>query len=128
MNYEYFNHALNQIALAGSPSEVEDWVQELHKLTDHGDSADRIKAEEAIYTARQRAWGRGGGANSTQVGGGHYQEPIQHWDLVVANNIPYLDARAMAYLMRHSKKAGRQDLEKAKHFIDKMIEVYYSGS
>lgn len=65
------------------------------------------------------------GANEKQVGGSHYRQPIQHWDYVVANNMPYLEARAFAYVDRHAKKGGRADLEKAKHFIDKMIEVYY---
>jgi Protein of unknwon function (DUF3310) len=50
---------------------------------------------------------------------------IQHWDFVVANNIPYLEAQAIKYIYRHAKKGGKQDLEKAKHFIEKMIEVYY---
>lgn len=65
-------------------------------------------------------------ANMVQVGGNHYRvDPIQHWDLVVANEIPYLEAVAIKYLMRHRRKNGKQDLEKAKHYIEKMIEVYY---
>jgi hypothetical protein len=65
------------------------------------------------------------GANEKQVGGSHYLQPIQHWDYVVANNMPYLEAQVLRYVGRHTKKGGRADLEKAKHFIDKMIEVYY---
>lgn len=63
-------------------------------------------------------------ANDKQVGGEHYRrQKIQHWDLVVANNIPYLEARAIAYLMRWRDKGGVQDLHKAKHFVEKLIEV-----
>ena len=65
-------------------------------------------------------------ANDRQVGGDHYSyNNIQHWDFVVQNHIPYLEAVAIKYIVRHAEKGGRQDLEKAKHFIDKMIEVYY---
>ena len=123
MNYEHFNNALNQIALAESPSEVEDWVAGLHRLTDHGDSADRIKAEEAIMKARKRAWERGGGANSTQVGGGHYSSQIQHWDYVVANDLGYFEGQITKYVTRWRKKNGLEDLKKAQHFLNKLIEV-----
>ena len=65
-------------------------------------------------------------ANDRQVGGDHYSyNNIQHWDFVVQNHIPYLEAVAIKYIVRHAEKGGRQDLEKAKHFIDKMLETYY---
>ena len=64
-------------------------------------------------------------ANDTQIGGSHYATPIQHWDLVLKNNIPYLEAVAIKYIMRHAKKGGREDLLKARHYIDKMLETYY---
>ena len=66
-------------------------------------------------------------ANDRQVGGEHYKDPIQHWDLVVANDIPYLESVAIKYLMRHRSKNGLQDLEKAEHYIQKMKEVYYNA-
>ena len=64
-------------------------------------------------------------ANEKQVGGEHYKTPMQHWDYVIANNMPYLDAQAFRYIDRHARKNGREDLEKAIHYIEKMIEVYY---
>lgn len=65
-------------------------------------------------------------ANSRQVGGDHYKKKkIQHWDYVTANEMPYLDALAFKYIDRHAEKGGRQDLDKAIHTIQKMIEVYY---
>lgn len=66
-------------------------------------------------------------ANRRQVGGTHYHQPIQHWDFVLANGIPYLEAQVIKYVMRHGKKGGAQDLEKAKHFIDKLIEEHYAN-
>jgi hypothetical protein len=63
-------------------------------------------------------------ANDQQVGGSHYRKlAIQHWDYVVANGIPYLEARAIAYLTRWRDKGGLEDLLKAQHFVQKLIEV-----
>lgn len=62
-------------------------------------------------------------ANERQVGGTHYQSEVQHWDYVVANNIPYLEATIIKYLTRWRKKNGLEDLEKAKHYFDKLMEV-----
>lgn len=62
-------------------------------------------------------------ANARQIAGNHYHEPIQHWDLVVANNIPYLEAQVLKYVMRWRKKGGLDDLKKAEHFLQKLMEV-----
>ncbi len=62
-------------------------------------------------------------ANNTQVGGGHYKTPIQHWDYVVANDLDYFQGQITKYVSRWKKKNGIQDLEKAKHFLEKYIEV-----
>jgi len=61
-------------------------------------------------------------ANERQVGGEHYQSIFQHWDFVSAVVLPYLPAQVTKYLTRWQKKNGRQDLEKAVHFLDKHIE------
>lgn len=61
-----------------------------------------------------------------QVGGGHYKgyriEPMKFF---MANQTPYDAAAVMKYVLRHRDKGGRQDLEKARHIIDMMIEEYY---
>lgn len=62
-------------------------------------------------------------ANSRQVGGDHYASPIQHWDYVVANDIPYLEAMVIKYLTRWRKKGGADDIRKAQHFLQKLFEV-----
>ena len=64
-----------------------------------------------------------GGANARQVGGLHYRSAIQHWDFVIANDIPYLEAQVIKYVCRWRKKNGLADLEKAQHFLQKLIEV-----
>lgn len=63
-------------------------------------------------------------ANLGQVGGSHYKrQAIQHWDYVLANNIPYMEAQVIKYVSRWRVKNGVQDLEKARHFLEKLIEV-----
>jgi hypothetical protein len=66
-------------------------------------------------------------ANATQVGGTHYQADVQHWDLVTDNGIGYLEGCASKYVTRARKKHGRQDLTKALHYIDKIIEKGQKG-
>ncbi len=64
------------------------------------------------------------GANSFQVGGDHYRTKIEHWDFVIANDLNYLEGQITKYVCRARKKNGRQDLEKAMHFLVKYLEVY----
>lgn len=62
-------------------------------------------------------------ANDRQVGGKHYNTPIQHWDYVVANELGYFEGQITKYVTRWRSKNGLEDLEKARHFLDKLIEV-----
>jgi hypothetical protein len=125
MNYEAFNAALNRIRIVQSPSEVEDCVIELYKLTDHGAAEYRVTAEKAIRIARDRTWAKAPSpmkANDTQVAGNHYCTPIQHWDYVIANDLGYFEGQITKYITRWRKKNGLQDLHKARHFLEKLIE------
>lgn len=62
-------------------------------------------------------------ANDKQEGGAHYKgAPIEHWDFVLMHNIPYLEAQVIKYMMRWRKKNGVEDLRKARHFVEKLIE------
>jgi hypothetical protein len=59
-----------------------------------------------------------------QVSGGHYKGlKIQPIEFLHANNIPFAEGCAIKYLCRWRDKGGIQDLEKAKHFIDLLIEL-----
>lgn len=63
-------------------------------------------------------------ANTRQVGGSHYGlSQFQHWDMVVLFDLDYFQSQITKYVMRHKKKHGIQDLEKAQHFLEKYIEV-----
>ena len=65
-----------------------------------------------------------GSVLDVQIGGNHYKNAaIQPVEFIVANNIPYREANVIKYVFRHASKNGKQDLLKARHYIDKLIEV-----
>ena len=64
-----------------------------------------------------------------QVGGDHYKSmKIQPAKFALENKLDYCQANAIKYICRHESKNGKQDLEKAKHYIDLLIEHYYGDS
>lgn len=63
-------------------------------------------------------------ALEVQVGGGHYKDmKIQVIDFCHVNNIPFAEGSAIKYLCRWRKKNGVEDLKKARHLIDMLIEL-----
>lgn len=56
-------------------------------------------------------------SSKAQVGGSHYDKPIQHVDVVVANRFSYLEAQVMKYLWRHGEKNGVEDILKSLHYV-----------
>ena len=62
-------------------------------------------------------------ANNTQIQGTHYQTGVQPWDAIISWELGFLDGCAVKYLARWRKKGGVDDLRKAVHFIEKLIEV-----
>ena len=62
-----------------------------------------------------------------QIGGTHYKKmKIQPSKFVIENKLPFPEGNVIKYLCRHPYKGGKEDLEKAKHFIDMIIERDYS--
>lgn len=63
-------------------------------------------------------------ANERQVGGDHYAAEYQHWDWVADIKLPYHPATAAKYIDRwESKGTPGLDLGKAKHYLEKTIEI-----
>ena len=62
-----------------------------------------------------------------QIGGSHYKNfKIQPSEFVVENELLYPEGCVIKYIIRHRMKNGKEDLLKAKHFIDMIIERDYS--
>lgn len=63
-------------------------------------------------------------ANDRQVGGDHYKKKgIQPWEVIEENGMGFFDGNALKYLMRYKDKGGVDDLRKAIHYIEKLIEL-----
>lgn len=61
-----------------------------------------------------------------QVSGGHYKAlAIQPIEYIHANDIPFSEGSVIKYVTRWRTKGGIADLEKAKHFLELLIELEY---
>ena len=64
-------------------------------------------------------------ANNQQVGGSHYSSrSIQPWDYIAANKLDFFQGSIIKYVTRCWDKNGLEDLKKARHFLDKYIEIH----
>lgn len=65
-------------------------------------------------------------ARDKQQGGDHYKKhKIQPIEFIHANNVGYCEGNIIKYTMRHRDKNGKEDLLKARHYIDLLIELEY---
>lgn len=61
---------------------------------------------------------------TVQVGGEHYKTmKIQPVEYIHANALGYFEGNVIKYITRWRQKGGITDLEKAKHYIDLLIEM-----
>jgi len=73
--------------------------------------------EEAIRTILEKA-------NNKQVGGEHYKDKhIQPWDAIHEWGLGFFSGNVVKYVARHREKNGIEDLKKARHYLDKLIEL-----
>jgi hypothetical protein len=72
--------------------------------------------EEILNTEKQ--------ALKVQEGGNHYKEmKIQPVEYIHANHIGFIEGNIIKYISRWRDKNGKQDLLKARHFIDLLIDL-----
>jgi hypothetical protein len=65
-----------------------------------------------------------GEALKTQVGGSHYKVlRIQPVEYIWGNNIPFIEGSIIKYVTRWRDKGGIEDLKKARHFLDLLIDM-----
>jgi hypothetical protein len=86
-------------------------------VDDKGNKAHWTEAV-AVYPAATR---------DSQVGGDHYRKfKIQPWDVIDEYGLSYYEGQILKYLLR--RKANRvEDLKKARHVLDKAIELEEGG-
>lgn len=64
--------------------------------------------------------------SSRQVGGAHYKDfAIQPSEFCQKNRLPWCESNVVKYVCRHRAKNGRQDIEKAIHYLQLILEWEY---
>ena len=103
-----------------------------------------MKAEPAITTPKQDldnasrpidrsdtseySTSHSGSILTTQVGGNHYKVlPIQPIEFILKNKLGFCEGNVIKYICRFRLKGGTEDLEKARHYIDVLIENQKKG-
>lgn len=85
----------------------------------------RAIVQEPYMLSSELAGGLNGvSALDIQVAGNHYKTlAIQPVTYIHANNIGYFEGSVIKYVTRWKAKGGIADLEKARHFLDLLIEL-----
>jgi hypothetical protein len=64
-----------------------------------------------------------------QEGGSHYKGlVIQPVEYIYRNGLGYLEGNVVKYVIRHASKNGAEDLRKARHYIDLLLELQYGDT
>ena len=80
--------------------------------------------EEEVMQSMLSKGANGTSALDVQVAGNHYKDlAIQPVEYIHANNIGYFEGNVIKYVSRWRAKNGIKDLEKAKHYIELLIEL-----
>lgn len=75
---------------------------------------EKMEEQDLLRTASQ----------DKQVGGTHYDMKIQPIEFIVGNNLGYREGNVIKYVCRHGKKNGAEDIKKAIHYLEMILEEY----
>lgn len=65
-------------------------------------------------------------ALQVQEGGDHYKNlKIQPVEFIHANQLGFMEGCVVKYVSRYKRKNGLEDLKKARHFLDLLIQLEY---
>jgi hypothetical protein len=73
-------------------------------------------------------------ANEIQIGGDHYKsKKVQPWDAMESWMSPeqfegFLRGNVIKYIARYKDKDGLKDVQKARHYLEKLIECLETRS
>jgi hypothetical protein len=77
----------------------------------------------SIDNATPAEWDRAAKATQRQVGGDHYKRfNIQPIDFIMDNELDWCEANVIKYVTRWQYKNGIEDLRKAMHYLQLLIE------
>ena len=64
-------------------------------------------------------------AKDIQIGGDHYKNlAIQPGEYITKNRLNWYEGNVVKYVTRHQSKNRKQDIEKAIHYLQLMLEQY----
>ena len=66
-------------------------------------------------------------ADTRQEGGSHYRLAIQPIDYIYENGLGFMEGNVVKYVTRHEQKNGKEDLLKAIHYLELLIERRYGS-
>lgn len=70
----------------------------------------------------------GESAKENQIGGNHYKAyEIQPVEFCQLNKLNYCESNIIKYVTRHKSKNGEEDLLKAKHYLELLLEIEYKN-
>jgi hypothetical protein len=99
----------------------QEFNEALENFRKHGKPLEKLSTGENM-TQKEKA-------NDVQVAGDHYKsQPIQPWDYIAVNGLGYFEGNVVKYVSRWRDKGGVDDLRKARHYLDKLIELQELGN
>lgn len=92
--------------------------------TSNGTSSGRTNTDTSPPSAKRSPLN--GSATSYEVAGDHYRKhKIQPVEYIVANGIGFLAANVIKYATRYKDKNGAEDIRKAIHYLNLILEFEY---
>lgn len=89
----------------------------------HEDGGEEARREDMQAAAREDVSAQPPPPKSIQVGGDHYSKmKIQPIDFITANELGYIEGNIIKYVCRYKSKNGVEDLKKAQHYLQMLIE------
>ena len=64
-------------------------------------------------------------ATEKQVGGDHYDLPIQPVKYIHANGLGFIEGNIVKYITRHRQKNGAEDIKKIIHYCELLLALEY---
>lgn len=64
-------------------------------------------------------------SNWKQQGSSHYKLAIEPLEYILANAVPYCEGNVIKYVTRHKQKGGADDIKKAIHYLQVILEETY---
>ena len=66
--------------------------------------------------------------SNRQEGGDHYDMAIQPTEFIFKNKLGFIEGNVIKYLCRHRQKNGAEDIIKAIHYLELILEYEYNES